>query len=250
MNDDTNKKGKLTWTTSYSNISVRQAEKILGFRIRTLRGIPVDRMLANINANGTGIVADSDTVLKVKEKVFDNILDYLTIEGYPTEADPDFKESNINHLVYATISPLLSDFIHRTGRSSIQLRSEKEIVSTDGETGGEEEFVVMDFISVEAERFIFIVEAKRSSVGQAMKQCLLAMKDAWDNNGGGTVYGFVTTGDDWRMLSYNGSGFVITERFTVLFDGMMESKEKWMKENTILVECVYAALSNGGIVNA
>lgn len=135
-----------------------------------------------------------DDILMTKEKVYDRILEYLQIEGYPAEGDPDFKESNINHLVYATITPILSDFIHKTGRVTVQLRSEKEIVSTDGETGGTEEFTILDLISVKEERFIpIVVEAKRSSLGQAMKQCLLAMKDMKDSNGEDKVYGFVTT---------------------------------------------------------
>ncbi|KAF8416668.1 hypothetical protein EV426DRAFT_626030 [Tirmania nivea] len=40
---------------------------------------------------------------------------------------------------------LLETFILRTGHENVQLRSEKE---TDGETGGEEEFVIVDLIQV------------------------------------------------------------------------------------------------------
>jgi hypothetical protein len=63
-----------------------------------------------------------------------------------------------------------------TGHESIQLRSEKEVVSTDGGAGSTEEFVVVDLILVKEEKFILVVEAKRSSLGQAVKQCLLSMK--------------------------------------------------------------------------
>ena len=37
------------------------------------------------------------------------------------------------------------------------------------------------------------------SLGQAMGSCLLAMKDMGDSNQVGVVYGFVTTGDCWRL---------------------------------------------------
>ncbi|KAF8538492.1 hypothetical protein BDD12DRAFT_842333 [Trichophaea hybrida] len=170
---------------------------------------------------------------------------YLQIEGYPTKGDPDFKESNINHLVYATISPILCDFIRKTGRATVQLRSEKENISTDGQTGGTEEFAVLDLISVKDERFIFIVEAKRSSLGQAMKQCLLAMKDMRDSNGHGKVYGFVTTGEQWQMFEYDGTWFRKTNVMIVVFDSMDDEKEKWLKENSILVDCINFALRNG-----
>lgn len=38
-----------------------------------------------------------------------------------------------------------------------------------------EEIVIVDLVSANEERFILVVEAKRSSLGQAMKQCLLAI---------------------------------------------------------------------------
>jgi len=47
---------------------------------------------------------------------------------------------------------------------------------------------MVDLVSVTEEKFVPIVEAKRSSLGEAMKQCLLAMKDMRKNNGGGTVW--------------------------------------------------------------
>ncbi|KAF8532805.1 hypothetical protein BDD12DRAFT_809643 [Trichophaea hybrida] len=245
--DNTNqKKRKSKWTTSYSNMSRLQAEKRLGFRIRSIKAISVDRMLANAKYSLRGEYLD--VILKTKERVYDNIVEYLAIEGYPTEGDPDFKEASINHLVYATISPVLGNFIRMTRRNSIQLRSEKEIVSTDGEIGSTEEFVVVDLISVEDEKFILIVEAKRSSLGQAMKQCLLAMKDMRDNNGGvDEVYGFVTTGESWRMISYDGT-FQVTNKIDLVFNTMGDEKDKWMKDYSVLVDCIHAVLSKGGIV--
>jgi len=100
-----------------------------------------------------------------KKRVYRRILEYIEIEGYPTEASAGFKETKVSDLVYSIISPILSDFRRKTGRK-LRLEREKEILSTDGETGEMEEFVIMD---------------------------------AGDKNGGGGVYGFVTTGEIWRM---------------------------------------------------
>jgi len=47
----------------------------------------------------------------------------LVFEGYPTEADPDFKESNVNDLVLFTISPILCYFILKTGRKRSSLQT-------------------------------------------------------------------------------------------------------------------------------
>jgi len=57
------------------------------------------------------------------------------------------------------------------------------------------------------ESFIPIIEAKRSFVAKALRQCLLAMYDMRANNGRGKVYGFVTTGEFWQMLEYDGAFF-------------------------------------------
>ncbi|KAF8544769.1 hypothetical protein BDD12DRAFT_814675 [Trichophaea hybrida] len=184
---------------------------------------------------------------KTRKKVYKRILEHLETEGYPGEDDPDFKEANVNDLVRCIINQILFDFRRKTGRN-ILLRREKQIISVDSKTGGYEAFVMIDWISGNENHFIVVIEVKRSSIGEAMKQCLLAMKDMRNNNKEGKVYGLITTGDDWRMLRYDGSKFLMTDKFMVLFDTMRDRKEKWMTENSILVDYIYAALSNGGIV--
>jgi len=246
--DNANKKRKSTSNpkTSYSNMTVAQAQSRLGFRFQSLKGIPVERMLENAEDS-----IEAEAFLKAddtKEEVYREITRYIRVEGYPTEAEPTFKESSITHLVFATICPIIDDFIRISGRKNLRLRSEKAILSNDGETGGEEEFVVMDLISVEEEKYVLIVEAKRSSLGKAIRQCALAMKDMRDYNGEGKVYGFVTTGESWQMLEYDGKVFRKTNNLVVLFESMDEEKERWMKEGAVLVDCINFALSNGGIV--
>ncbi|RPB26528.1 hypothetical protein L211DRAFT_770070, partial [Terfezia boudieri ATCC MYA-4762] len=104
----------------------------------------------------------------------------------------------------------------------------------------------VDLVSVAEERFVLIVEAKRSSLGQAMKQCLLAMKDMRDNNGEGEVYGFVTTGESWQVVIYDGVTFQLSGKVDLVFPWMGQAKQKWMKECGIIVDCINMALTNGG----
>lgn len=104
-----------------------------------------------------------------------------------------------------------------TGRK-LRLARETEIVSTDSK-----EFVVIDRIAVTEKRYILVIEGKRSSFGEAIKQCLLVIKDMRGNNGGGGVYGFVTTGESWRMISYDGT-FQMTNKMGAIFDTMDEGK--------------------------
>lgn len=245
--DNTNekkRKGNTKWTTSYSSMSLLEAEDRLGFRMQTIKTTSAKDMLIEANY----MLEGEDSILKTKEKVYDQIVQYLAIEGYPTEANPYFKESSISDLVYSIIGPIIFHIILKTGRDSIQLLREKEIVSRDGVTGGNEEFVVMDLISVKERNYVFVVEAKRSSLGQAMKQCLLAMKDMRGNNGAGKVYGFVTTGKSWRMIKYDEKGFCQSREIISLFEGMNQEKELWMKDYSVVVDLIYAALSVGGIV--
>ena len=59
---------------------------------------------------------------------------------------------------------------------------------------------------------------------------------------------FITAGDDWRMFSYDGSEFVKMEKLTILFDTLRGSKERWVIESSVMVDCMVVALTNGGIV--
>ena len=70
-------------------------------------------------------------------------------------------------------------------------------------------------------------------MGKAMGQYLLGMKGMGKNNHGGVVYGFVTTGDSWRMLSYDASdrSFLGTNKIKVVYDTM---RERWLRDSSII----------------
>ncbi|KAF8421632.1 hypothetical protein EV426DRAFT_704814 [Tirmania nivea] len=130
----------------------------------------------------------------------------VELDGYPTEADEDFSEGDVKDLVYCILASIVSDIWRKTGRN-VRLIREEEIISTDNEMGNREEFIVADRISVTEERVVLVMEGKKASIGEARKQCLLAMRDCWDNNAikegnsdAGVLYGFVTTGKDWAMI--------------------------------------------------
>ena len=213
----------------------------LKFRLDILKEISVEDMLGCMKH---GEAPEGGEVLGLKRKVYEQVVRYLRIEGNPTEADPDYKEANINHLVFSIISPILEQ-VALTTRENVRLQSQKEIVSTDGKTGGTQEVVVVDRITYNKEKFILVVESKRSSLGQALKQCLLALKDMRDNNGDGKVYGFLTTGTLWQMVEYDGRSFRLTEKMIALFGGMDEDEARWMRKHSTIVDCLKFALDNG-----
>lgn len=76
-----------------------------------------------------------------------------------TVANPDFTEANVHDLVYTIITPTIREFRCRT-RYNLRLAREKTITSIDGRTGGKEECVAIDIISLAEKKFVLIVEAK------------------------------------------------------------------------------------------
>jgi len=55
---------------------------------------------------------------------------------------------------------------------------------------------VVDLAAVAEHKSVLMIETKRASIGQAMTQILLAMKDERDDNTGGVINSFITAGDD------------------------------------------------------
>lgn len=85
-----------------------------------LKGTPGAKMLANENDNLDGEVGDS--ILRTEEVVYYNIVKFLDIEGYPTEANESFKEANVSDLVYSIKSPSIFEFRSRRGRKGGAVR--------------------------------------------------------------------------------------------------------------------------------
>ena len=96
------------------------------------------------------------------------------------------------------------------------------------------------------EKCALIIEAKRSAVALGMTQILLAMKDARDDHGeSGIIYGFVTTGVDWRMVRYDGKLFLQKDDMRVVFRLMEEEKQEWTVHHSGVIDCMLVALTNG-----
>jgi len=71
------------------------------------------------------------------------------------------------------------------------------------------------------------------------------MKDARGGNQGGIIYGFVTTGGQWRMVKYDGKSFSKTEIMMLVFDTMGEERERWLNDCSVVIDCLKLALGNG-----
>ncbi|PUU79528.1 hypothetical protein B9Z19DRAFT_1125034 [Tuber borchii] len=228
-----------TWDTwdriSYSKTTIQEAQERLGTTLDSLAhdAIPVEKMLEQCKSLG----AVESERNELKRKVYKTIVQLLHVTGYPTKGDPDFGVANTGDLICLILFPIISHFQHKTGRS-VRLRRDKEILSEESEMGDREEYLTMALILVDGQELILVIGAKECFVEEAIKQCLLTMKDMRDRNGVGEVYGFVTTGETWQMLSYDGA-FRMTRKMDVLFDGMDRDPELWLKNrgegNTAIV---------------
>lgn len=241
---------KLPWDSSYANISMPAAEERLKITLPELtrQAIPVAEMLAK-----TGYILEDGNLflVRIKDRVYNRILDHLEGEGYPLESYMFFREANINDLVYSIVITIIAEFKRKSGLLNLQLQRGRHVITKKPYypeyEEAEEQFVVVDQLSVTKEMYVLIIEAKSSSLDEALKHCLLALKDARDNNREGVVYGFVTNGETWRMLSYDGISFQVTRKFDVLFRGMDRDKLMWMMKFSLVVDCLYVALKNGGV---
>lgn len=200
-------------------------------------------MLNEANPEKKGL--RKDQLLLIKEKVYERILEYIVCEGIPTDSTGDFREENINDLVYTIISPVIAACRSELGRK-LRLRREKKITAVDGKYSGLQEFITVDLIGVGNTKFVFVVEAKKTTLGEAKIQCLLPMLDMAAMNGGGVVYGFVTTGQQWQMLRCNGTQFTQTDTFEVLFHTMKGHKKKWLDKYSAVVDAIHTAIVSGG----
>lgn len=109
-----------------------------------------------------------------------------------------------------------------------------------------EEFVVIDELRNAKSIYVIMIETERHDLGLGLKQCLRSLKDAWGENATGGVYGFITSRKTWRMLKYDGKVFTMTYEFDLIFEGMEQKKEQWIEYNSVLVRCMWVALTRGG----
>lgn len=89
--EPSHKKRKGKWVTSYSAMSVREAEKRLGL---SCNDITPCLLLRYIVSNTTYEVEGVD----VKARVYERILELLQIEVYPDETNPYFGQANASVL--------------------------------------------------------------------------------------------------------------------------------------------------------
>ena len=72
--------------TSYSRITIQQVEERLGIRLDEVNTVPIHMLV-----RGRLDAVDKQTMEVLKEAVYMHLLQYVNIEGYPTEVNPYFR---------------------------------------------------------------------------------------------------------------------------------------------------------------
>ncbi|RPB18965.1 hypothetical protein L211DRAFT_669984 [Terfezia boudieri ATCC MYA-4762] len=117
------------WKTAYSKSTIAQAGDRLNIRLAEIPVMSVDEMLVTTRRSIKKVDVDV-----MKEKIHERIVEYIEGEGYPTEGNAEFKESNVSDLVFSIVLPTIRDVRRKTGRN-IRLSRVKKIVSKDNTAG-------------------------------------------------------------------------------------------------------------------
>ena len=195
-------------------MNVQRTEKRLGLMFYEFEkhAISASQMLADAKPEIKGL--GEEQVQCTKETVFNNIIELVEGEGYPTEFEDNCNNVRVRGLVYSILVPILIAFRGETGREVRLQRGNRK----EGDT------ISANFVGFGDRKFVFVVEAAKSSIWQAKKACMLALKEMGDNNPAGVVYGLVTSGDAWEIIRYQHKIFTQTDTIQVVFRTMERDK--------------------------
>ncbi|CAF0860118.1 unnamed protein product [Rotaria sordida] len=152
---------------------------------------------------------------QLKKKIFERLIDCIISEGYPEAAISPMNESVVRDNIGVILQAMVSYYKLTMNRNDLKLLREKEIIT------------------------------KRDSLGKELTQLLLALKSMYDiNNDKKLVYGFLTTAIQWQLVTYDGQTWKLSELSTVLLANMRKQEDRWLKNNTQILDVIYSILSS------
>lgn len=231
---DTGTPSKRKYMTSFSNVSQEEAEAILGFRLAEFyeSQIPIEQFITKT------------APVELKREIFKRLSDYMISEGFPAAALSSCNESIVTDHVGVILTAMISHHKRMMARKDLMLKRGIQVISTDEQMDENIECLVIHTINVDDVRYVVVVEGKRGALASGLPQLLLALKSMWDLNGDRKlVYGFLTTAIEWQLVVYDGQTWKIWERCTVLLPNMVEKEDRWLKNNTQILDVIYSVLS-------
>jgi hypothetical protein len=221
------------YITSFPNVSQEEAEVILGYELREFYDcqIPIEQFITTTAPQ------------ELKKEIFKRLIDCIGSEGFPEAIILPINESVVTDNVGMILITMVSYCKFTMNRNDLKLSRERQIISIDEQVGENMEFVIIHNINAGHTRYVLVVEAKRDSLATGFIQLLLSLKSMWEiNNDHKLVYGFVTTGIDWKLVTYDGQTWKLSERSTVLIPNMRKKEDQWLKNNTQILDVIYSIL--------
>ncbi|CAF3052744.1 unnamed protein product [Rotaria sp. Silwood2] len=228
-------KDQTKYMTSFSNVIEEEAESLLGFKFYEFYyyQTPIEQFITTIAPE------------QLKKKIFERLIDCILSEGFPEGTILPINESVVTDNVGIILQAIVSYHKLTMNRNDFILLREKQIISKNEQFGGNMEFIIAQTTNVENTRYVLVVEPKSDSLGKGLTQLLLVLKSIWDiNNDNKMVYGLLTTGINWQLVTYDGQSWKLSEPSTVLLANMRKQEDRWLKNNTQILDVIYSILSS------
>lgn len=232
---DTKSLSKRKYLISFSNTSQQEAELKLQLKLVKFYGsqTPIKQFITK-TAPG-----------QLKKEIFKRLNDYIIVEGFPEATISPLNEAIITDHVGVILTAMISHHMRTIARNDVMLEREKQIISTNEDVDEDIGYLVVRMLYVGMTCNVLVVEVKSNEFGRGLTQLLLSLKSMWDLNGDQQlVYGLITTAIDWQLVTYDGQTWKISERCTVLLPNMIEKEDKWLENNTQILDVIHSILSS------
>lgn len=200
-------------------------------------------MILNIIPDEFFMKVDVLPVIEISQDLLIHItrtLKMLTLSEGPVNLGNEIKRCDFVHPFLYTIVCLYSNY-------HVKIRREKEI-------SGEIVTCNVEFVIVDNNSILIVIEAKKQDWDQGRVQNMMQLFTAYDNNikaGFPTnhiVYGIITTGDTWEIISCQGSEQSIIWKYHGNFQPILtdinKSDEEWIIKLKPLLETINYMLNN------
>lgn len=208
--------------------------------IEKIVGVNVSKLLSNPVLDVNKLIRVRELPLGVLQKIYGTLCYFIGGFGIPNAYT---KESVCSVYVSVVLAGVVQHLKQEYQLEDLTVDEETEFAHTDLRLCGK-----MDFVILNGERKLIVVECQKFNPDYGIVQCILALKSMWEcNNDGKDTFGFATNGVDWRFVRYNENREKRAEVFivqTLLFPYMdfKENEENWISHNTKILHIIYSAL--------
>ena len=220
---------KRKYINAFSNVSQEKAELVLGFEF--------DEFYKSQISIEEFITRTAPELLK--KKICERLSDCIESEGFPEASISPMNQAVVADNVRLILQALVSHCRRTMNRDDLILSGQKQMMSKGRQFG------IIQMNDVDAIRYVLVVETIGDSLGNGLTQLLLTLKSMWDvNNDQKMVYGLLTTAINWQLVTYDGQTWKLSEPSTLLLANIEEKEERWLKNNTQILDVMYSILSS------